>query len=80
MRDGGIGTMEKPRFVYLVANSNLQVVLLHVFRVFLVEELIVLVKLLSVTCAALVACSHLQRSGESGIRRSTWDRSELFRL
>jgi large subunit ribosomal protein L4e len=64
----------------MMADMVLQVVLLHVFRVSLVEELIVLVKLLSVTCAALVACSHPQKSGESGIRRSIWDRSEFSKL
>jgi hypothetical protein len=55
---------------FAMANVNLQAVLLHAFRVSLVVELIVLVKLLSVICAALVACSHLRKSGESGIRRS----------
>ena len=33
-------------------------------------------KLLSVTCADLAVCSHQQRSGESGTKRSTLDRSE----
>jgi hypothetical protein len=63
-----------------MADMNLQVVLLHVFRVSLVVELIVLVKLLSVTCVALVACSRLQKSGESGIRRSIWDRSKFPKI
>jgi hypothetical protein len=54
-----------------------QVVLLPVFLVSLVEELTVLVRLLSVTCADPVACSHQQRSGESGIRRSTLARSKF---
>jgi len=60
-----------------MADESLQVVLLPVFRVSLAVELIVLAKLLSVTCAALVACSHLRKSGESGIRRLTWDKSEF---
>jgi hypothetical protein len=63
-----------------VADESLQVVLLPVFRVSLVEELIVLAKLLSVTCVALVACSHQQKSGESGIRRSTWDKSGFSQI
>jgi hypothetical protein len=42
-----------------------------VFPVSLVEELTVLVRLRSVTCAALVACSLPPRSGASGTRRST---------
>lgn len=37
--------------------------------------LIVPVKQPLATCAAQVACSHPQRSGESGIRRSIWARS-----
>lgn len=53
-----------------------QVVLLPVFLVSLVAELTVLVKLLSVTCADLDVCSLLQRSGESGTKRSTLDKSE----
>merc|ERR1711981_972055 len=32
--------------------------------------------LLSVTCADLVACSHQPRSGESGTKRSTSDKSD----
>jgi large subunit ribosomal protein L4e len=36
----------------------------------------VLVKRLSVTCADQAACSHLRRSGVSGIRRSTLGKSE----
>jgi hypothetical protein len=64
----------------MIADESLQVVLLPVFRVSLAEELIVLARLLSVTCAALVACSHLQKSGGSGIRRSTWDKSEFSQI
>lgn len=60
-----------------MANSTVrQVVLLPVFPVSLEEELTVLDKLLSVTCADLAVCSHLPRSGESGTKRSTLDRSE----
>lgn len=57
-----------------------QVVLLPVFLVSLVAELTVLVKLLSVTCADLDVCSLLQRSGESGTKRSTLDKSENLLL
>jgi hypothetical protein len=60
-----------------MANSKLiQVALLPVFPVSLEEELTVLVKLLSVTCADLVVCSHQQRYGESGTKRSTSVKSE----
>lgn len=52
--------------------------LLPVFPVSLEEEPTVLVRLLSVTCADLVACSLLPRSGESGTKRSTLARSEHF--
>merc|ERR1712058_219369 len=51
------------------------VVLLPVFPVSLEEEPTVLDRLLSVTCADLVACSHQPRSGESGTKRSTSDKS-----
>jgi large subunit ribosomal protein L4e len=51
-------------------------VLLLVFPVSLEEEPTVLDKLLSVTCADLVVCSHPPRSGESGTKRSTSARSE----
>jgi len=61
-----------------MANILSQVVLLPVFPVSLEEELTVPVKLLSVTCADLVACSLLPRSGESGTKRSTLAKSELF--
>jgi hypothetical protein len=61
----------------MVANIfTLQVVLLPVFPVSLVVEPTVLVRLLSVTCAVLVACSHPPRSGESGTSRSARARSE----
>lgn len=59
-----------------MANS-LQVVLLPVSPVSLEEEPTVLDKLLSVTCADLVACSHPPRSGESGTKRSTSAKSEI---
>merc|ERR1712144_182199 len=52
------------------------VVLLPVFPVSLEEEPTVLDRLLSVTCADLVACSHQPRSGESGTKRSTSDKSD----
>ena len=58
----------------------LQVVLLPVFPVSLEEEPTVLDRLLSVTCADLVVCSPQQRSGESGTKRSTLDRSEHFQM
>jgi large subunit ribosomal protein L4e len=51
-------------------------VLLLVFPVSLEEEPTVLDKLLSVTCADPVVCSHPPRSGESGTKRSTSARSE----
>ncbi|KAA8574065.1 hypothetical protein EYC84_005592 [Monilinia fructicola] len=57
-------------------SPGVPVVLLPVFLVSLVVELTVLVKLLSVTCADLDVCSLLQRSGESGTKRSTLDKSE----
>lgn len=52
-----------------------QVVLSPVFLVSLEEEPTALVRLPSVTCADPAACSRPPRSGESGTRRSTWDRS-----
>jgi hypothetical protein len=64
----GVGTMANA--------TSKQVALLPVFPVSLEEELTVLDKLLSVTCADLVACSHPPRSGESGTKRSTLARSE----
>jgi large subunit ribosomal protein L4e len=61
----------------IMANStSIQVAPLPVFLVSLEEELTVLDKLLSVTCADLVVCSHPPRSGESGTKRSTLARSE----
>ena len=56
--------------------THCQDVLLHVFLVSLEVELIELVKLLSATCVGLDACSHQQKSGEGGTRRSTLGRSE----
>lgn len=53
-----------------------QVVLSLVFLVSLVVVLTELVRPLSATCADLVECLLPQRSGESGTRRSTLDRSE----
>ncbi len=61
-----------------MAKIFIQVVLLPVFLVSLEEEPTALDKLLSVTCADLVVCSHQQRSGESGTKRSTLARSEHF--
>lgn len=55
-----------------------QAVLLPVFLVSLVVVLTVLVRLPSVTSAALVACSLLPRSGESGTARSILARSRSF--
>ena len=52
-----------------------QVVLSLVSLVSLVVVLTVLVRPLSVTSAALVACSLLLRSGGNGTRRSTLARS-----
>lgn len=52
-----------------------QVALWLVSPVSLVEVPTVLVKLRSETCVDQVACSRLQRSGGSGIRRSISDRS-----
>lgn len=49
----------------------IQVALSPVFLVSLEEELTVLVRPPLVTCADLVACSHQQRSGESGTKRLT---------
>lgn len=51
---------------------------LPVFPVSLEEEPTVLDRLLSVTCADLVVCSHPPRSGESGTKRSTSDKSERY--
>jgi len=58
--------------------TSTQVVLLPVFPVSLEEELTVLVRLLLVTCADLVACSLLPRSGESGTRRLILAKSEYL--
>lgn len=66
-----IGRGESKRLTFIT-----QDVPLPVFLVSLVVELTALVRLPLVTCAALVACSPQQRSGESGTRRSTWARSE----
>jgi hypothetical protein len=52
-----------------------QVVLWLVSLVCLEVVLIVLAKLLSVTCVVLVACLPLPKFGASGIKRSIWDRS-----
>lgn len=60
----------------LADNNTLQVALLLVFLVSLVVVLTALVRLLSVTCVGLVACSPLPRSGASGTSRSTRARSE----
>lgn len=60
--------------------DTLQVVLSHVFLVSLVVVHIVLVKPPSETCADLVVCSRPPRSGESGIRRSTKDRSMYINI
>ncbi len=62
-----------------MANStSTQVVLSPVFLVSLEEEPTVLDRLLSVTCADLVVCSLLPRSGASGTKRSTWVKSRHF--
>jgi hypothetical protein len=62
-----------------MANSiSTQVVLSPVFLVSLEEELTVLDRLLSVTCADLVVCLLLPRSGASGTKRSTWVKSRHF--
>jgi hypothetical protein len=58
--------------------TSTQVALLPVFPVSLEEEPTVLDKLLSATCADLVACSHPPKSGESGTKRSTLARSEYI--
>jgi len=64
------------RSITMANSTSMQVVPLPVFLVSLEEELTVLDKLLSVTCADLVVCSHPPRSGESGTKRSTLARSE----
>ena len=52
-----------------------KVALLPVSHVFQEEVHTVLVKPRLEICAVRVACLHLPRSGESGIKRSIWDKS-----
>lgn len=83
---GGVARKDSKRFFskwqkgFKLIVVSIQVVLLPVFLVSLVVELTVLDKLLSVTCADLDVCSLLQRSGESGTKRSTLDKSENLHL
>lgn len=62
----------------IITDGYLQDVPSPVFLVSLEEELTVLDRLHLVTCADLDACSLPPRSGESGTRRSTWDRSKCY--
>jgi len=78
-REGNLGAGCSANEAIGITEANLyfqQVVPSHVFLVSLEEEPTVLDRLPSVTCADPDVCSLLQRSGESGTRRSTWVRSE----